>query len=59
MDPPDPGAKLPEGTHGKPRDTNGRKEHSPPVPAGPSGSNPSSGNIIKREPTGKGGKGKT
>ena len=42
-----------------PNESNERKERSPPVPDGPSGSNPSSGDIIQREPTGKRGKGKT
>ena len=32
MDPPDPGAKLPEGSQDKPCDDKGRKEQSPPVP---------------------------
>ena len=59
MDPSDPGAKLPEGTHGKPKDTNGRKEHSPRVPPEPSGSSPTLGIVTKREPSGKGGKGKS
>ena len=59
MEPPDPGTKLPEGTHGKSRDTNGRKERGPPASAGPSGSNPNSGDVIHREPSGKGGKGKS
>ena len=59
MDPSDPGAKLPEGSHDKPEDTNGRKEHSPPVPPEPSGSSPTLGTVTKREPFGKGGKGKS
>ena len=59
MDPSDPGTKLPEGPHDNLGDTNGRKEHSPPVPPEPSGSSPTLGTITKREPSGKGGKGKS
>ena len=59
MEPSDSGTKLPEGTPGKSRDSNGRKERGASAPAGPSGSNPNSGDVIHREPSGKGGKGKS
>ena len=59
MESSDSGSKLPEGIPGKSRDSSGRKERGPSLPAGPTGSIPASGDVTHREPSGKGGKGKS
>ena len=49
MDPPDPGAKLTEGSQAKPCVYKGRKAQSPPLPSEPNSPNPVLGIITKRE----------